>query len=213
MKKYILVLLTVFCVYGEMLHAQAIGTQLSYIQPTGMYGYVFNPTASAEINYQLGDIEERLKMSFAIGYYALTTTRDTFFTVGIQSGGSGTKALEGYNVWKNVWVVPLGVNIDYKIMDENFSPTVGGDVYFLMMDMIYIHDLSGVIHSETNGGKGAMAVVPRVGMSYEAGNVLLLGGVGYSMGIDEEYGMQTYLKSYLKVCYYFDSSGGNRRRR
>jgi len=212
MKKYILILFTAFSLCGTIVHAQAIGAQLSHIQPTGMYGYVFNPTASVEINYQIGEIDERLKMSFSIGYCALTTTRDTFFTVGIQSG-SGTKAIEGYNVWKNVWVVPVGVNIDYKIMDENFSPTIGGDVYYLMMDMVYIHDLAGIIHSETAGGTSAMAFVPRVGVSYEAGDVLFLGGVGYSMGIDEDYGLQSYIKSYLKVCYYFNSSGGNRRRR
>ena len=80
-----------------------------------MYGYVFKPTEAVEINYQLGDIDERLKMSFSIGYYALSTTRDTFFTVGVQYGGIGTKALEGYNIWKDVWVVPIGVNVDYKI--------------------------------------------------------------------------------------------------
>ena len=177
-----------------------------------MYGYVFKPTEAVEINYQLGDIDERLKMSFSIGYYALSTTRDTFFTVGVQYGGIGTKALEGYNIWKDVWVVPIGVNVDYKILDEDFSPTLGGDVYFLMMDMTYIHDLATVIHEETSGGKSAMSFVPRIGVSYEAGNILLLGGVGYSVGMEEDYSLQSYLKPYLKACYYFNNSGGGRRR-
>jgi hypothetical protein len=102
-------------------------------------------------------------------------------------------------------VITFGFVNEYKILDKKFSPTIGMDAFFYLINIS--HDfMSGTIEGSTdNDDSYTYAIAPKAGISYEyKDNWLFSGGLARSMSFLGTAEHQAYWKTYLSVIYYFD---------
>jgi hypothetical protein len=202
--KYCIILFS-FILLTNRVQCQIIGIQTSYLKPSAVYGQIFKPTVGFEIFYSDNDIDDRFKVSFLLGYYSFPARHDTFLTYATGSGGAAN-FLPGFNIWKNYKVISPGGNMEFKILDKNFSPIVGLDVYFYIISYQYQNYIVTLINEQETNSIGAVAVLPKVGVSYELNKkFLIMGGLGKSFGYQSDYITQSYWKVFLKLGYYFGS--------
>lgn len=180
-----------------------VGVRISYIKPSGNFGYVFKPTIGFEGYFDFTENDEQLRFGIGIGYFNLTPRIDTFPTYTIMSSNT-TTLLPGYETYKYFYSIPMSMNIEYKIFDNVFSPVVGCDVYLHMFIYEYTHETETLIHEEFTGGTYAIGWHPRLGFSYDfQDEITLNGSLGKCMSIDQNYSLYSYWKTSLSVIYYF----------
>jgi len=183
-------------------NARRIGFQFSYIKPAGDLKYFFKPTVGIELFYRFCDpVDDRLQLSVALGYYRQKATMDSFPVYSI----SGSTLHPGREVWSEYYVVPVGVNSEYNLLDASLSPIVGLDCYFYLAS--YTHYSDAVAYRsvyESGATSVTIAVVPKVGMLYQTGMWMLGAGVGKSYGYTfKADGNHRYWKPYFNATYFF----------
>jgi hypothetical protein len=119
-------LLSLFLVLTIATYAKAqFGLNLAYTKPSSDFGYVFKPAPAFGLVFYSSTLDERFQLSYGASFASYKARRDTFFSYGTQSGGSGTKYLPAYEVWHNYYLLSLRAQGDYLILDRDFTPTVG----------------------------------------------------------------------------------------
>ena len=122
------ILLFVFLVFNTSGQAQQYGLRLSHIKFVSNHGYILKPTLGAEFIYHLADIDDRIQAGFTLGFFTPKARFDTFPSYGLELGGNPI-FLPGYETVKKYLAITGGLTVDYKILDQKISPTVGSDFY------------------------------------------------------------------------------------
>jgi hypothetical protein len=181
------------------------GLQLSYIAPAGATAYYFKPAPGAELYFNIGDIDTRFRLGMTVGYYSFRPTRDTFSNYSIKTDYTSS-FVPGYDVIQSYTVIPIGVNVEYKLLDDDFSPFVGLQPYFYLID--YVHSYHDAAMDVTNSEETEwqVAMLPKAGIQYKFKDKwLFAAGVGYSLGITGTVDTQNYWKTFLSATYYIDN--------
>ena len=196
--------IAIFLSITTCVHSQSFGLQVGSLIPVGQTAYSLKPGYGAELNMLSGDIDDRLKFGFFLGYYKFKPTQDTFKTYTIQEG-SGTQLLPGYEVIHKYGMGTAGFTGIFKIIDKNFSPMVGLDASAAIIVISEDDYAEGAISSSsTNDTYWRFAICPKAGASYQIkDNWLINAGVGFNMGFGNT-GVQSYWKPFIMLNYFFD---------
>jgi outer membrane protein W len=203
-KKLSCFFIAVFLAITTLMHSQGIGIQVASLIPVGSTAYTLKPGFGGEFNMLSGDIDNRFKFGFTIGYYKFKPTQDTFRTYTIESSYT-TQLLPGYESIKKYGMGSAGITCMFKILDKKFSPTVGIDGTAALIVISEDDYAEGAISSSsTNDTYWRFAVCPKAGASYQIkDNWLINAGVGFNVGFGNT-GVQAYWKPFLMINYFFD---------
>ena len=115
--------------------------------------------------------------------------------------------LPGYDVYSKMRKYSLGFNIDYRLLDRDFSPVVGTDVYVHYFEFSYYTYVPGLLDREVvNASKIVFGIIPRIGLTYTVtDNIVVEGGLGRPLNIDPDFHPLHFWKIYTGVVYYFDT--------
>ena len=180
------------------------GIQYSYIAPSGDNVFIFNPGSGIELKYTTGVIDtSRTRFSFALGYYKLNPTQDSFPYYQVQNG----KLYPGYDIIKSYAVIPVSAGIEYHPFEGKLTPYVGIDLNFSFISYKYQSYIESIRNSNTTENDWALGAFPKIGISYQFGqNWLLAGGIGYNFGLASSTSTnnQSFLRSFLCLSYYIN---------
>jgi hypothetical protein len=163
MKK--LLLLLIACVFAKYSHAQ-YGISIGYLKPSSSFGYLFKPAPSIGLVFQESDIDDRFHFTVSANYANFKARRDTFFSYGMQYGGSGTKYLPAYEVWQKFSFLSLNALGDLLILDRDFTPFVGLGIHGGLSFYELNSELSTVISSSEVSGDGYIGYSLNTGVLY-----------------------------------------------
>ncbi|MFA6923378.1 MAG: hypothetical protein WC223_03900 [Bacteroidales bacterium] len=181
-----------------------IGLQLSYIKPSGLYGYYFKPSLGTELFYKFHDYEEKFNMGLSLGFYKPKPRLDTFPDYNIQYSNGTYTLLPGYMIYKNYFFISIGIISEYKFLDTKLTPLVGLDVNVNMHNFDYENYIETAKDIGYSGEQVEIAIVPRIGIKYELEKTWVFSaGIGKSMGYVSNNSKQSYWKPYISVCYYY----------
>ncbi|MBC7384494.1 MAG: hypothetical protein H7296_16120 [Bacteroidia bacterium] len=183
-----------------------IGVQVSYIKPVKDLGYVFKPTVGFEFITNNAEIDDKFRWGISLGYYSFSPRQDTFFSYGTQSGSSSAQYLPAYDIWYAYRVIPLTATFAYKILDRNFSPTIGLDAGMNIVNYHQYTYFETVRSADVTRSSLFIGLFPNIGASTQIGdNVLLSFGMGKSYNLDLVSFKPVQLwKFQLGVMYYID---------
>lgn len=184
-------------------HSQ-VGVRLSYQKHSADLGYLLKPTVLTELYYE-GYTDYLFKYGASIGFTPLKTYLDTV-PVGTIYIGDSTVLLPSWVVYKKMRQYSLGFNMEYKILDRNFSPVIGTDVYFHFIEYEEEYAETGNSPNYIDQLVVTMGILPRVGVCYNMTDDLILqAGIGKSLAIDYQWNRFLYWKIYCGVKYYFNN--------
>jgi len=199
LKQFIFVIITIL-IWNNAI--SQIGVQISYIKPAGTYGYVFKPTLGLEFNKEFSEREDNFRLGLSVGVFHLATRMDTFPTYAIMYSSS-TTLLPGYEIYKNYFSIPVGLNIEWKLGKKKLSPIIGTDVYLHFIFYKHWHFTTNLAEEYDSGGTFSIGLVPRVGVLYKINEKYSLSmGIGKCMSINEERSILSYWKIFCKLHYY-----------
>jgi hypothetical protein len=206
-----LITLLIIVLLGKVysLNAQVVA-QFSYIGPVGETAYLVKPSIGVELiaKPSFGSTNH-LRFNIGVGYHGMQPTKDTFKTYTIQ-GGNGSAFLPSYEVIRSYSVVPFSFGAEYKLLNTNFSPFIGIDGNFFVINMDYHNHIETVMDEDGSDLYWELGVLPKIGVTYNINNAIqLYAGVGYSLGIVGTTDTQAYWKTFLSVGYKFDEDESN----
>lgn len=203
MKKFVLAsMLVLFAAAMPTAVKAQYGATYNYIKPSGSFGYYFKPASGFEINGIIGDIDEQFNINTHIGYYSLSPTQSVFSTYARQYGGSnGLSFLPGYETWYSYQVLSLGMGASYKLIDKKLSPFVGLDFSVLLASYHRSYYIQTLISSDEQNNNTTIAIRPKIGVSFEASDVIRLqAGIAQSIGKTYEVSeTQVYWQPFISV--------------
>ncbi len=163
MKKQFLLLLLICASFAS--RAQ-YGINAGFLKPSSDFGYIFKPAASFGLVYYLTTLDERFQTSLAASFSSFTPRQDTFFSYGVQSGGSGTFYLPAYDVWHSYYMLSGRVQGDFLILDKDFTPTIGYGLF--ANNTMYNHDgvLQTAVSSSEIGSDVFLGYMLKAGLLY-----------------------------------------------
>ena len=177
------------------------GVRVSFQKGSGELGYLLKPTVLTELYYE-GYTDYLFKYGASIGFAPLETQLDTV-PIGTIYMGDSTVLLPSWCVYKDMRQYSVGFQMEYKILDRNFSPVVGTDVYFHFIEYEEQYAPQGT-PSYNDMLVVTIGILPRVGVCYNITDDLILqGGIGKSMAIDYKWNKFLYWKIYCGIKYYF----------
>lgn len=204
-RKLLLFLLTV--IFGmSWFNANAqIGIRTSYIKHSGDMGYLVKPSIGYELIGGGYNIANKFYYGGSIGFFLLDTRLDTV-PIGTFLDDDGVTLLPSYCIYDNMVEFTVGFNFEYKFLDKKFSPVIGTDIYFHVIEYDYIYHVPMIGGSDvTNKNIVTMGIIPRLGVVYDlTDNITLEAGIGKSIAIDNTYEKYQYWKTYIGAVYFFN---------
>ena len=203
-----IIILIMLLAAGKTTTAQ-LGIRTSYLKYSGDMGFDFKPSLGFELIWFEIEPDRKLQVGLSIGFARMNTWLDTihygFFT---QDNSTGQVILiPSYITYDNVKNYSIGFNIEYRILNNDFSPVIGTDLYVNFIEYNYDEYIPGFINkSVMNELTTTMGILPRLGFIYSINdNIVIEGGLGKSLSYDYTFKPYLYWKIYTGVIYYFNT--------